>query len=305
MGKKVLGARTSTYLLEKPRICEHLPKERNYHVFYMLCRAAQSAESVHQVGHELSHWTRYKLLNQEGTMGEFLTDEQKKAWDDDKEFAAMHAALATLGFGVDHRGLDMRQALYKMFKIVLELGNLEFVTYSQLDEDAKAVMRDAGAVWLPAETASGEELAIKNFAKAQEVAGLLQVEMSQLVEALVTVDTMFAKGEVLKKAIRANRAYTSICSLCMHIYLLAFDWCVIEINRVISKPGGVDRCVGVLIYVCAQLSNSASLHRRMHSEQNTLSLLPLRRPRMRCRPSECALKPSAFALCGFFHPSWF
>lgn len=36
----ILGAHTSAYLLEKPRICVHLEGERNYHVFYMLCKAA-------------------------------------------------------------------------------------------------------------------------------------------------------------------------------------------------------------------------------------------------------------------------
>ena len=35
----ILGAFTSTYLLEKPRIANHMDGERNYHVFYMLCKA--------------------------------------------------------------------------------------------------------------------------------------------------------------------------------------------------------------------------------------------------------------------------
>ena len=39
---KVVGAFTSAYLLEKPRICLHMAGERNYHVFYMMCTAASS-----------------------------------------------------------------------------------------------------------------------------------------------------------------------------------------------------------------------------------------------------------------------
>ena len=38
----ILGAFTSIYLLEKPRITEHMKGERNYHVFYMLCKADAS-----------------------------------------------------------------------------------------------------------------------------------------------------------------------------------------------------------------------------------------------------------------------
>ena len=34
----ILGAFTAAYLLEKPRICQHLEGERNYHVFYMLTK---------------------------------------------------------------------------------------------------------------------------------------------------------------------------------------------------------------------------------------------------------------------------
>ena len=36
---RIIGARTTVYLLEKPRICMHMPGERNYHILYMLCIA--------------------------------------------------------------------------------------------------------------------------------------------------------------------------------------------------------------------------------------------------------------------------
>lgn len=37
---EIVGAFTSVYLLEKPRIANHMDGERNYHVFYMLCKAS-------------------------------------------------------------------------------------------------------------------------------------------------------------------------------------------------------------------------------------------------------------------------
>ena len=40
---QILGAFTSTYLLEKPRITEHMRGERNYHIFYV----SNSGSSTH------------------------------------------------------------------------------------------------------------------------------------------------------------------------------------------------------------------------------------------------------------------
>lgn len=105
----IIGAFTSVYLLEKPRICQHLEGERNYHVFYMLCKAPSSF----QLG--MGKWESYKILNQKGTVAEVTT------WSDEKEFPDMHAALLKLGFSEDQRA-----ELYTMLKFCLFLGNLTF-----------------------------------------------------------------------------------------------------------------------------------------------------------------------------------
>ena len=59
----ILGAFTSVYLLEKPRIAQHMAGERNYHVFYMLCKAA--AEVREPIG--IGRWQDYSILNMQGT----------------------------------------------------------------------------------------------------------------------------------------------------------------------------------------------------------------------------------------------
>ena len=106
---RILGAHTSCYLLEKPRICVHLEQERNYHVFYMLCKADPSIRQPVQIG----EWPMYQICNQKGTV------ERVETWDDEEEFCAMHAALLKLGFKESER-----ESLYRMISLVLNLGNL-------------------------------------------------------------------------------------------------------------------------------------------------------------------------------------
>ena len=203
---RIIGAATSVYLLEKPRICAHMTGararrrvggqiarpfasrwpggllerqeayaararthrthsgcvhrrsrlnavasrcrtgERNYHVFYMLCKA----DSGVRERAKLQGWASYAYLSQAGTV------ERVTSWDDVQEFGAMHAALAELGFGMDPRGVDQRDQLYSMISIVLQLGNLRF------EEGG-----ESGGCVIAAGEASSEQLALTS--------GLLQV----------------------------------------------------------------------------------------------------------------------------------
>ena len=57
---------------------------------------------------------------------------------------------------------------------------------------------------------------------------------------------MFGNDEITKD-LTARRASAMCNSLGMHIYLLAFEWCVKKINASISvPPSEVHRCIGVL-----------------------------------------------------------
>ena len=43
-GGSIAGATMATYLLEKSRVVCHAKNERNYHIFYQLCSAAEKGE---------------------------------------------------------------------------------------------------------------------------------------------------------------------------------------------------------------------------------------------------------------------
>ena len=91
---QILGAFTSVYLLEKPRICNHLNGERNYHIFYMLCKSPKEVREPTGV----TKWEEYAICNQKGTIAKVET------WNDEGEFADCHTALSNLGFSDQQRG---------------------------------------------------------------------------------------------------------------------------------------------------------------------------------------------------------
>ena len=90
---QILGAFTSTYLLEKPRITEHMRGERNYHIFYMVCKGDASIRDPVNI----QAWKNYNICSQTGTVAEV------NSWNDNAEFKDMHAAFLKLGFSEAQR----------------------------------------------------------------------------------------------------------------------------------------------------------------------------------------------------------
>ena len=203
----ILGAFTSIYLLEKPRITEHMKGERNYHVFYMICKSDNTIRDPINC----KNWEMYKICSQAGTVAEVTS------WNDNAEMKDMHAAYLKLGFSE-----KQRTELYTMFSIGLHLGNVEF-------EDSD----------------SGEGCAITTPETLELTAEMLQVAPEDLGQA-VTAKTMGGGViEVFLKPLEARQARGAASSLIQYIYCLCFDWCVDVVNDYIAV-GSCDFAVGVL-----------------------------------------------------------
>ena len=181
---EILGAFTSVYLLEKPRIALHMKGERNYHVFYMLCKAP--AEVREPVG--LEKWQDYGILNMEGTVAEVTT------WNDNAEFKDMHTSMLNLGFSS-----EQRQECYLMLSSVMQLGNVKF-------------------------NADGDGSVPADPAQLARCATMLQVETAALTEAVTSKTMGGGAIEKYKKPLEVSQALTARNSLLMHIYSLVFDW---------------------------------------------------------------------------------
>jgi myosin heavy subunit len=164
----ILGAFTSIYLLEKPRICNHMRGERNYHVFYMLCKSSSDVRDPVFV----KRWETYVINNQDGTVAEVTT------WDDNAEFKDMHKAFLLLGFSA-----EQRTELYTMLSVCMNLGNVEFVAHS-----------------------SSEGCAVSNKDQLDLVCKMLQVKPDQLAQALTSKTMGGGVIEVFVKPLEKKQA---------------------------------------------------------------------------------------------------
>ncbi|EPY52395.1 myosin type-2 heavy chain 2 [Schizosaccharomyces cryophilus OY26] len=106
----IVGANLDWYLLEKSRVTNPSPKERNYHIFYQLLRGSNS------------DLLRELFLERSIDKYAYLKNCAKviSGVDDASEFRQLCAGLTTLGFNSD----DTKQ-LFTTIAAVLHLGNIE------------------------------------------------------------------------------------------------------------------------------------------------------------------------------------
>eukprot|EP00002_Diphylleia_rotans_P005133 TRINITY_DN1421_c0_g2_i1.p1 TRINITY_DN1421_c0_g2~~TRINITY_DN1421_c0_g2_i1.p1 ORF type:complete len:1295 (-),score=319.08 TRINITY_DN1421_c0_g2_i1:220-4104(-) len=107
----VVGALIVTYLLEKSRLVYQNKGERNYHIFYQLCKGATKEM---RALYELETPDKYYYLSQSGCI-------EIVGVDDSKEFQTVQKAMADVGFSAAE--------LSQVFGIVaglLHLGSISF-----------------------------------------------------------------------------------------------------------------------------------------------------------------------------------
>ncbi|KAM8716063.1 hypothetical protein ACLKA7_003015 [Drosophila subpalustris] len=106
-----VGGIITNYLLEKSRVVQQQPGERNFHSFYQLLRGANDTELRQYDLHKET--SKYHYLNQ-GSM-DILTEKS--------DYKGTCNAFKTLGFQADEV-----QTIWRTIASVLHLGNVEFQT---------------------------------------------------------------------------------------------------------------------------------------------------------------------------------
>lgn len=203
---QVIGANILHYLLEKSRIIEQTNVERNYQVFYRICRGApmKMRESLN-LQEDCSAYKFLKSSNLEPIP--FL--------DDVKDFAVMEKSMTDCGFEAKEKS-----DVFRITAAVLHIGNIEFEE-------------------------SGDGCAIANTSETTVagVAQMLGLDADEM-KTNMCFKTVSVAGTESKVGLSKEVAANSRNALAKSIYSKMFDWIVERINKCFPFP--VERSVNYI-----------------------------------------------------------
>lgn len=205
------GAQVLTYLLEKPRLTSQMAGERNFHIFYQLCKGATTVEQKQLA---LEDVTQYRYLNQGGCY-------DVPNVDDAADFEVLRGALDI--FGVSR---EDQKALWQYLSGILHLGNITFKTEG--DDRDEAVLDN------------GKPLAY--------AAKLLGIKQDDVKKALLRRQATMGKNVVTIR-LKVPEAEAARDAFAMLLYGRLFDHLVKIINKGLSGVGideESNRFIGVL-----------------------------------------------------------
>ncbi|XP_069102080.1 LOW QUALITY PROTEIN: unconventional myosin-Va-like [Argopecten irradians] len=204
---EIVGAHMRTYLLEKSRVVFQAAEERNYHIFYQLCAAANRPE-----------FKKFQLMSPDDF---FYTScgqaPEIQGVDDSENLVHTMEALSLLGVGERHQMM-----LFQILSGILHFGNV------------KIGEAEGESCEIPAKD--------KSLATCCSLLGIEESQMRMWLchKKITTVN------EVLTKPLTASQASFAQDALAKHIYAEVFTWIVNKVNLTLQSTTKQYKFIGVL-----------------------------------------------------------
>jgi myosin-5 len=202
---EMLGASISTYLLERVRLVSQSKGERNYHIFYEMCRGSSDAERE-QLG--LRDMAEYRYLSQSEC---FI---RLDGVDDAESYSDTRRAMGSIGMGTEEQLNVMR-----VVSAVLHLGDVCFTTENGKDSSTVDIAACSSSV--------------------NAICRLLGVQEDALRNTLCTKQIK-AGAEFITTRLPVSQAISTRDSVVRTLYSNMFNWLVSRINASIQyaeEPG--------------------------------------------------------------------
>ncbi|XP_036766994.2 unconventional myosin-XIX isoform X6 [Manis pentadactyla] len=210
--QQMTGAAVQTYLLEKTRVACQASSERNFHIFYQICKGASAEERLQW--HLPEGATFSWLPNPERTLEEDCFEETREAM---------------LHLGID---TSTQNNIFQVLAGLLHLGNIQF-----------ADSEDEAQPCQPMDDAKRED---KGSVRTSAL--LLQLPEDPLLETL-RIRTIRAgrQQQVFRKPCSQAECDTRRDCLAKLVYARLFDWLVLVINSSIcADPSSWTTFIGLL-----------------------------------------------------------
>ena len=204
---RICGACVKTYLLEKSRVVRTAQGERNYHVFYQLCRGAGRDEGLRERLHLLREPAEYAYLSSGGCT-------EIPGVNDPADFRRLGSAMEAVGIGV-----RAQTHVFEVLAGVLWLGNVDF---RGLQEPLSPGSDEARV--------SSDGAAQDALVHASELLGVSQ----DALRGALTTRLITAGRDTMTKPLTTPQAENARDSLSMALYSALFGLLVDRINACLN-----------------------------------------------------------------------